>query len=267
MYHKENCGTYPEYPLSGRIRLAYEWLPDRPVNLLDGGCAWGYGTRFFAVKARSSFGVDSNENYIDVARNRYPEIDFRTCRLEETPFESEFFDCIVLNDVIEHVPEEKHVLNEIHRILRPGGILIITAPHRGLFSFLDTDNYGFYLRTFLPELYACISGFRKTAFPVKRSASYDRKHRHYAITDLERLLGSSGFADGYEMMNVRRSGLILGALARNIELILTTVIGRERARFLSRPFHTIAAIDFCIPFDVFSYNIAVKILKKERGGT
>ena len=196
VHHGDDHLAYPVYPLTGRIRLAYDWLPVRPSTLLDGGCAWGYGTRFFAMKACRTFGIDSNEDYIEVARDRYPDIVFRACRLENTPFETGFFECVVLNDVIEHVPDEKVVLDEVHRILKPGGILIITAPHRGLFSFMDTDNHRFYLRVFLPELAERISRGRKPLFPAEPPFPENRKHRHYSVAELVRVIGSSRFAGG-----------------------------------------------------------------------
>ena len=80
----EDFESYPEHPLRGRTKLAYDWIPDRVRNLLDGGCAWGYSTRYFDLKSKQTYGIDSNDRYITVAKHRYPHIHFTAGRLENT---------------------------------------------------------------------------------------------------------------------------------------------------------------------------------------
>jgi ubiquinone/menaquinone biosynthesis C-methylase UbiE len=53
------------------------------------------------------------------------------------PFPSGFFTSASALDVLEHVPDENDLLAEIRRVLAPGGALIVTAPRRHIFSFLD----------------------------------------------------------------------------------------------------------------------------------
>lgn len=47
----------------------------------------------------------------------------------KTPFDSEAFDGVVLNEVLEHLWHDVSALNEIHRILNKNGILVITVPY------------------------------------------------------------------------------------------------------------------------------------------
>ena len=50
-------------------------------------------------------------------------------RLDKTlPFEDESFDVVTMLAVLEHIENEKHILQEIHRVLRPGGKLVLTVP-------------------------------------------------------------------------------------------------------------------------------------------
>lgn len=51
------------------------------------------------------------------------------CSATDLPYKSNSFDLIVCNSALEHIKEYKKVIAEIHRVLRPGGILIITVPN------------------------------------------------------------------------------------------------------------------------------------------
>ncbi|MFB7617624.1 class I SAM-dependent methyltransferase [Kitasatospora sp. NPDC056181] len=44
------------------------------------------------------------------------------------PFEDEYFDKIIISEVMEHIPDDKGVLNEMFRVLKPGGLLAVTVP-------------------------------------------------------------------------------------------------------------------------------------------
>lgn len=44
------------------------------------------------------------------------------------PFEDESFDKIIISEVMEHIPDDKGVLNEMFRVLKPGGLLAVTVP-------------------------------------------------------------------------------------------------------------------------------------------
>ncbi len=50
-----------------------------------------------------------------------------------------------LLDVLEHCADDEQLLRETHRVLQPGGRLVLTVPARHLFSFLDPDNAKFRL--------------------------------------------------------------------------------------------------------------------------
>lgn len=69
------------------------------------------------------------------------------CDLAEIPVEDERFDYIVFNQVMEHLPEPGIVLDELHRVLRPGGRMIYTGPlffeeHETPYDFYRYTQYG-----------------------------------------------------------------------------------------------------------------------------
>lgn len=254
--------NYTEYPLNGRIKLAFDWIPKKSNTLLDGGCAWGYGTRFFEKKSNTTYGIDPNEDFIAIAKKRYPYIDFLKSGLQNTPFESNFFDVIILNDVLEHVKDELQSLNEVFRILKPGGTLITTMPHKGLFSFMDPDNYVFFLRENLPWFYRLLYRIKKGKYPQQVKPGYENKHRHYSIRDLVSALNNSKFKNNYDIEKIFRSELFMGVFTSNLNLVLSLIFGKKLTSVLLKPFSILSRIDFWMPYNIFSYNIAFKIMKK-----
>ncbi|MFQ5495622.1 MAG: class I SAM-dependent methyltransferase, partial [Phycisphaerae bacterium] len=60
-----------------------------------------------------------------------------------TPYPDGHFDSIAITEVIEHVPDEAATLAELDRILKRGGVLVLTTPHRGWLTFLDPGNLKF----------------------------------------------------------------------------------------------------------------------------
>ncbi|HVJ55901.1 MAG TPA: class I SAM-dependent methyltransferase [Aliidongia sp.] len=66
------------------------------------------------------------------------------CDLTSIPVEAERFDCVIFNQVMEHVPEPELVLRELRRVLKPGGVLFYSAP---LFYEEHEQPYDFYRYT------------------------------------------------------------------------------------------------------------------------
>jgi ubiquinone/menaquinone biosynthesis C-methylase UbiE len=262
------AGFYPESGLRERIKVAYEWIPEKCERLLDGGCAYGAGTRHFKRKSAATWGIEPNPDLIAVARARSPDITFVQCGLESTPFEPNFFDVIVLNDVLEHVPSEKAALDEMHRILAPGGVLIITTPHAGVFSFLDPDNYAFHVRARFPGLYRWVFQ-RKYGKPPPAEArpGYDQLHRHYRLSDFKQMLESSRFYGGFTIEALFRGGLLAGVMTSNLQEVFSLGLGVPAAWRLLAPLRWVADIDYLVPYGALSYNIGIKVKKVPSAAT
>lgn len=266
---------FPELPLEGRYRRAYTWLPSQLRCLLDGGCAWGYGTRFLGQKATQVYGVDPTPDYMVVAQARYPEMQWQQTGLESLPFPAEFFDAIVCCDTLEHVQDEVQSLQELWRVLQPGGTLIVTVPHRGLFAFMDLENaipyQNYWVRRYMGPIFRLISRLRKGQWPshvIWQKPSRDRAsiHRHYSRQELLKLLDQAGLAQQYRVASTFRSGLLLGVLCHNVEFYLALFFPRgwfKRLcdRTLIPLLQTLAEWDYWIPYNRLAYNIALKIQK------
>lgn len=115
---------------------------DEPRLILDAGCGTG-GTLTHLRGLGELWGCDVAEEALKSCRARGFE-NIRRSPVETLAFADERFDVVVSCDVIEHVEADARAMGEMVRILRPGGILVLTVPaHRWLWSAHDEalDHY------------------------------------------------------------------------------------------------------------------------------
>ncbi len=256
---------YPDRPLTSRGKLAFDWLPENSERILDGGCSYGYTTKYFSRKSTMTFGIDLDPLHIEAAKSKYPEINFSVRSIESTGFDSNTFDAVILTDVLEHTSDKIASLNEIYRILKSGGVFIVTTPHKGLFGFMDPYNYGYYFRKYLPFIYKGIYKFvrllKEGKIPKGYNPIHNEKHYHYSLNDFRRMLGSSEFRGRYTIEKVFRSGLFLEPLALNMDSFLSVIFGKSVIDKLIFPFNYLSALDYSINYGPLAYNIALKVKK------
>jgi SAM-dependent methyltransferase len=97
-------------------------------RLLDVGCATGIfldGMRRLGWQVQ---GVEPSASAVAYARSRFG-LDVFEGRLEDAHYPANHFDVITLWDVLEHVHEPRQVLGELARIMRPGGLLVMSLPN------------------------------------------------------------------------------------------------------------------------------------------
>ena len=85
-------------------------------------------------------GVERDPDHLREAARRYPWLTVVEGDASALPFEDGSVDAVVMLDVLEHVPEPRAVLTEVRRVLRPGGVVVLSVPHRGLLAPLDSLN-------------------------------------------------------------------------------------------------------------------------------
>jgi SAM-dependent methyltransferase len=110
----------------GRIlELVREQLPCSAF--LDAGCGDGrYLAALGAELPARRAGLDISERILETARARV-DADLRQGNLETIPFADGEFDLVLCSQVIEHVLDANAAVAELHRILRPGGTLVIST--------------------------------------------------------------------------------------------------------------------------------------------
>ena len=114
--------------LQKRSRLVAPFLEPHMTRLLDCGCGAGDYLLTFSAHHIEAIGVEYSFEKVRAAHRKAR----RVCQgdLQAIPFADETFDVALLNEVLEHVPNEARTLTEIHRVLSPGGRLIVFAPNR-----------------------------------------------------------------------------------------------------------------------------------------
>jgi len=97
-------------------------------NLLDVGCGVGLLLDVARGRGYQVSGVEISPYAADIARQRY-RLEVHTGALQEAKYGDNTFDVVIMNHVIEHLPDPPAVLVEIRRILKPGGALAVGAPN------------------------------------------------------------------------------------------------------------------------------------------
>lgn len=96
-------------------------------RLLDIGCGSGDWLHLMRARGWSVEGLDLDETAVANAKDRGLPVHCGT--VHDRKFPEAHFDAVTLNQVIEHVPDPIAVLSECHRILKPGGHLILYTPN------------------------------------------------------------------------------------------------------------------------------------------
>lgn len=194
----------PENPL-GHTRAGYAWekVPRTGAPHLDFGCNEGVFLDHLARKTqRRLIGVDVSRRAIAAGRNKRPGLELiHLADSGNLPFPEDYFDSISLLDVIEHIADQKRILDELFRVLAPEGVLIVTVPGQYLFSWTDAGN----LKFRFPRLHHwafCLTHSRED-YETRYATNPDGLigdveaakgwHEHFTPAGLGSLLGRSGF--------------------------------------------------------------------------
>lgn len=110
-----------------RLAVTHQLKLNKKTQVLDIGCAGGAFLQAARNLGLSTIGIEPNKWLSDYAKREHG-LDVRPGILSDHRFPDNSFDLITLWDVIEHVPDPGAELTEIHRILKPGGLLVINYP-------------------------------------------------------------------------------------------------------------------------------------------
>ena len=118
-------------------------------RVLDVACGEGYGTALLARTAREATGVDVSPAAIEHAKATYGNARFLCAPCTKLPLGDASIDVVVSFETIEHIDEQAPFLDEIARVLAPGGVLILSCPNKVEYS----DRRGYKNEFHVKELY------------------------------------------------------------------------------------------------------------------
>ncbi len=119
-----------------RHQVVYQRLAGRcaGADVLEAGCGEGYGADLIAAVARRVVAVDYDEAAVAHVRTRYPRVEAMRANLAELPLPDASVDIVVNFQVIEHLWDQAQFVAECARVLRRGGLLMVSTPNRITFS-------------------------------------------------------------------------------------------------------------------------------------
>lgn len=125
------------YPYDSVVSFVFRNYPKNKekekVKILDVGCAGGNNIFFVAEQGFSAYGIDGSKNAIEIGRKRLAEknlfADLYVGDFRELPFESEFFDLVIDRGSLCCLDKSgiQHTINEIKRVLLPGGLFFSSS--------------------------------------------------------------------------------------------------------------------------------------------
>ncbi len=116
------------YAMLKRIRAVEAAYGAPPGRLLDVGCATGAFLSVARDRGWDGVGLEPHPEAARYARQRHG-LFVLPLPLEAAPFRSGAFDVVTLWDVLEHLPDPRRALRELARLLRPGGLLVLSLPN------------------------------------------------------------------------------------------------------------------------------------------
>jgi SAM-dependent methyltransferase len=194
------AGPFDRHPLA-RYAWAWDQLASRTGRHLDLGIGDGeFTTALHRDTKLDVIGADPHPDYL--RRLRAAEPDLPLVRLgSDLPFADGGLDSVSALDVLEHVSDEARTLAELHRVLRPGGLLVLTVPARHAFSVLDPDD----AKLTRPRLHRAVyqrrfgraeydRRFVDASNGLRGDMAWDRsEHTNYRAEDLLGALAGAGF--------------------------------------------------------------------------
>ena len=131
--YSEMYGTTPR-----EIYLKEHWTPlledavgryCKDKYVLDLGCGYGNYTRTISKYTDNIVGLDISQRWLDFAAKQCPHTKFLLADAHNIPCENNIFDVVVSVGLFEYV-KRNVVIKEIHRVLKTGGICIISVPNK-----------------------------------------------------------------------------------------------------------------------------------------
>lgn len=154
-------------------------------RILDVGCGSGDQVALWLNCGRHAMGVDKSP--LAAAKGEERGLQISAGELQEAGFSEDYVDIVYANHVLEHTVDPHVMINEIVRVLKPGGILIVGVPNISSLSFQLFKSKWYHL-----DVPRHIVHFSPRTLTALLAAHGLRAIKTYTITPAGGLLGSLG---------------------------------------------------------------------------
>lgn len=137
-----------------------------PARVLDAGAGSGSFARALASAGYEAVAVEASAAFVAYAQARLvPGLSVQQGDITRLPFEDESFEGAIAGEVLEHLPDHERAVSELFRVLKPGGVCLVTVPADPRLWDLSDEWAGHHRRYTTPELEAL---FTRHGFSVER---------------------------------------------------------------------------------------------------
>lgn len=114
----------------------FRYLP-KEEGILEAGCGLGAWVIFLNNRGYHIAGIDKDRQVIERLKRWKPSLDLTCGEIERLPYEDNSLGAYISLGVVEHFEEgTEKPLFEAYRVLKPGGVLVLTVPYTNLFRKL-----------------------------------------------------------------------------------------------------------------------------------
>jgi SAM-dependent methyltransferase len=130
-------------------RYHYACRYAKGMRVVDVACGEGYGSALLAQHATGVIGVDVSAEAVAHARRTYAEVPglaFEQASCTALPLADSSVDLLVSFETLEHIQEQEAFVDEIARVLAPGGTLLMSCPNKAEYSDRRSYRNEFHVR-------------------------------------------------------------------------------------------------------------------------
>jgi 2-polyprenyl-6-hydroxyphenyl methylase/3-demethylubiquinone-9 3-methyltransferase len=227
-YEKESLSEKTRHRLSALrdtiLRVLKDHATEVPIlEVVDIGCGAGMLCTLWAELGHHVHGLDINEPLLGLAKQRAAEagydIDFKLGSAVELPWPDRSMDVCLVPELLEHVAEWQACLREFSRILRPGGVLLLTTSNK-LCPMQQEFNLPFY-SWYPPPLKRYVERLATTTRPDLANFAKYPAVNWFSFYSLRTFLARFGFhcLDRFDIMDLSTKGTLARFAVRIIRTI------------------------------------------------